>query len=118
MFKDYDRKRDVRLFALPSFHQTLRCNRHCPPSTKPCAATATALLPPNLALQPPLPSFHQTLRCNLPCPPSIKPCAATAFHLTAQQVDDVRRFGDKGTFFTGHDILDHGHRRKPQTFDG
>jgi hypothetical protein len=36
----------------------------------------------------------------------------------AQQVDDVRRFGDKGTFFTGHDILDHGHRRKPQTFDG
>jgi hypothetical protein len=33
-------------------------------------------------------------------------------------VDDVRRFGDKGTFFTSHDILDHGHRRKPQTFDG
>ena len=82
MFKDYDRKRDVRLFALalPSFHQTLRCNRHCPPSTQPCAAAA--------------------------------------FRVTAQQVDDVRRFGDKGTFFTGHDILDHGHRRKPQTFDG
>jgi hypothetical protein len=39
MFKDYDRKRDVRLFALPSFHQTLRCSRL-------------------------LPSFHQTLRCN------------------------------------------------------
>ena len=30
----------------------------------------------------------------------------------------VQRFGDKGTFFTSHDILDHGHRRKPQTFDG
>ncbi len=36
----------------------------------------------------------------------------------AAQVDDVQRFGDKGTFFTSHDILDHGHRRKPQTFDG
>ena len=38
--------------------------------------------------------------------------------LIPPQVDDVQRFGDKGTFFTGHDILDHGHRRKPQTFDG
>ena len=62
MFKDYDRKRDVRL-------------------------TSTAM------------SQHAT-----------RPHAA--------QVDDVQRFGDKGTFFTSHDILDHGHRRKPQTFDG
>lgn len=70
MFKDYDRKRDVR------FVRTARA----------------ALVAPNRA--------------------------ASSFRLTAQQVDDVRRFGDKGTFFTGHDILDHGHRRKPQTFDG
>jgi hypothetical protein len=75
MFKDYDRKRDVRVVPTARFSSP-RCS-------------------------------HST-----------NPIAQSLFSLTSAQVDDVRRFGDKGTFFTGYDILDHGHRRKPQTFDG